>query len=143
MQLRIKDSFSILLLVADVIQIFGERLKLPRIAVVPEAYLCPRLILNLPAQRDSDNLSVNQTTNREVAQELLQFDQAFSRILQAVWEADLVQGLVRVSKVDVTDAYHRSTVKPAQVGEFSYVIPSSPGDEGKLSASTWSCQWGK
>ena len=33
-------------------------------------------------------------------------------------------------KLDVTDAYHRGTVKPAQVGAFAYVIPSAPGDEG-------------
>ena len=52
------------------------------------------------------------------------------RILQAVWEADPLQGPVRVSKLDVTDAYHRITIKPAQVGVFAYVIPSTPGDEG-------------
>ena len=44
-------------------------------------------------------------------------------------EADPVQDPVRVSKLDVTDAYHCSTVKTAQVGEFVYVIPSAPGDE--------------
>ena len=32
---RIKDGFSILLLTADVIPLFGERLKLSRIAAVP------------------------------------------------------------------------------------------------------------
>ena len=47
-----------------------------------------------------------------------------------VWERDPIQGPVRVSKLDVTDAYHRGTVKPAQVGTFAYVIPSAPGDEG-------------
>ena len=35
-----------------------------------------------------------------------------------------------MSKLDVTGAYHRGTVKPAQVGAFAYVIPSAPGDEG-------------
>ena len=44
--------------------------------------------------------------------ESLQFGRAFPRILQAVWEADLVQGLVRVPNLDVTDTYHHSTVKP-------------------------------
>ena len=43
---------------------------------------------------------------------------------------DPIQGPVRVSKLDVTDAYHRGTVKPAQVGAFAYVIPSAPGDKG-------------
>ena len=32
--------------------------------------------------------------------------------------------------LDVTDEYHRGTVKPAHVGAFAYVIPSEPGDEG-------------
>ena len=83
-------------------------------------------------QPDSDTPSVNDTTDREAAPELLQFGWAFPRILQAVWEADPVQGPVRVSKLDVTDAYHRDTIKPSQVGAFSYVIPSEPGDEGTI-----------
>ena len=76
--------------------------------------------------------SVNETTSREAAPEFLQFGLAFPRILQAVWEADPIQGPVRVSKLDVTDAYHRCTVNLAQVGVFVYVIPSAPGDEGKI-----------
>ena len=61
---------------------------------------------------------------------MLQFGRAFPRILQTVWEADPVQGPVRVSKLDITDVYNRGTVKQAQVGVFAYVIPSSPGEEG-------------
>ena len=61
---------------------------------------------------------------------MLQFGWAFPCILQALWEADPVQGPVRVSKLDVTYAYHRGTVNPAQVGAFVYVNPSAPGDEG-------------
>ena len=85
---------------------------------MPHAHCCPRLILNLSAQPDSDTPSVNETTNRESAPELLQFGRTFPRILQAVWEADPVQGPVRVSKLDVTDAYHRGTVNLAQVYAF-------------------------
>ena len=44
---------------------------------------------------------------------------------------DLAQGPVRVSKLDVIDAYHHGTVKPAQVGAFVYIILSEPGEEGK------------
>ena len=97
---------------------------------MPQAHCRPLLIVNLSTQPDSNTLSVNENTDREAAPESLQFGQAFPRILQAVWEADPVQGLVRVSKLDVTDAYHRGTVKPAQVGAVAYVIPSAPGDEG-------------
>ena len=66
----------------------------------------------------------------EAAPESLQFGRAFPCTLQAVWEADQVQGPVQVSKLDVTDAYHRGTFNPAQVGVFAYVIPSAPGYEG-------------
>ena len=109
-----------------------ERLNLSRIAAVPQAHHRPRLILNLPAQPDSDTPSVNEPTNLEAAPELLQFGLAFPRILQALWEADPVQCPIRVSKLDVADAYHHGAVKPAQVGVFAYVIPSAPGDEGKI-----------
>ena len=76
------------------------------------------------------NRSVNETTDREAAPESLQFGRAFPRILQAVWEANPIQRLVRVYKRDVTNVCHRGTVKPAQVGAFAYVIPSAPGEEG-------------
>ena len=109
LQRKIKDGFSILLPAADAMRQCGEKLKLYCIATVPQAYRHPRLILNLLAQPDSNTLSVNETTDREAALESLQFGRSFPRILQAVWEADLVQGPVRVSKLDVTDAYHRGT----------------------------------
>ena len=80
---------------------------------MPQAHRRPHLILNLLAQMDSDTPSVNETTDREAAPESLQFSWAFPCILQVVWEADPFQGPVRVSKLDVTDAYHRGTVKPA------------------------------
>ena len=102
-------------------QLFGEKLKLSRIVTVPQAHRRPRLVLNLSAQPDSNTLSVTETTDRDSAPESLQFGPAFPRIIQAVWDADPVQGPVRVSKLDVTDAYHRGTVKPAQVGAFAYV----------------------
>ena len=124
---RIKYGFSILLPVADSIQLFGERLKPSHIAVVPQAHRCPRLILDLLEQLDSDTLSVNETTDREAAPDSLHFSRALPRKLKTVWEAYPVQGPVRVSKLDVTDAYHRGTVKPAQVGAFAYVIPLAPG----------------
>ena len=66
---------------------------------------------------------------RESAIESMQFWRAFPRILQAIWEADLVQGPVRVSKLDVTDSYHRSTLRPAHVGAFAYVVPAAAKED--------------
>ena len=100
---RIKDGLSILLPAADAMRLFGDKLKLSRIAAVPQAHRRPRLILNLSAQPDLNTLSVNETTDREAAPESLQFGQAFPLILQAVWEADPVQGPFQVSKLDVTE----------------------------------------
>ena len=45
----------------------------------------------------------------------MQFGRAFPRILQEIWEADLVKGPVQLSKMDVTDAYHHDTLRLAQV----------------------------
>ena len=106
------DGLNILLPAADTIRLFGEKLKLSHISVVPQAHYRPRLILNLLAQLDSDTPIVNKTTGREAAPELLKFGRAFPRILQAIWEADLVQGPVRVSNMEVTDAYHCNNLKP-------------------------------
>ena len=38
------------------------------------------------------------------------------------------EGPVRASKIDVTDVYHRGTLKPSQVGVFTYVVPSVPDE---------------
>ena len=59
----------------------------------------------------------------------MQFGREFPRILQEIWEVDPVEGPIRVSKLDLTDAYHRGTLKPSQVGSFAYVIPSVPEDD--------------
>ena len=59
----------------------------------------------------------------------MKFGCAFSRILQAIWEAYSVQGPVQVSKLDMTDAYHRGTLRPAWVGAFAYVILAASEDD--------------
>ena len=130
MQLRIKDGFSILIPASDTIILFGEKLKLSCIATVTQAHRCPRLILNLSDQLDANTPGVNNSTDRKVAPDSLQFGRAFPHILQEVWDTDLVQDPIWVSKLDITDAYHRGTVKPLQVGAFVYVISLSPGEEG-------------
>ena len=124
-----KDGFSILLLVADAIRLFGEKLKLSLIVAVHQIHCRLRLILNLSSQPYANTPSVNKLTNREAAPESLQFRRSFPRILQAVLEAEPVQGMVQMFKLGVTYAYHCGTVNPLQVGAFTYVILSAPGDE--------------
>ena len=90
MQWRVQGGFSILLPATDMVRIFGEYLKLSRIAAVRWAHFQPCLILDLSEKPDKVTPSVNKTTGREVAPELMQFGQAFFYILQAIWEADPV-----------------------------------------------------
>ena len=109
---------------------FGEKLNLSHIAAVLQTHRQLRLILILSAAPGKETPSVKDTTDSEIAPESMQFGRAFLRILQAIWEADTEKGPVRVSKLDVADAYHRGILKPSQVGAFAYVVPSVPeGDD--------------
>ena len=110
-------------------KLFGEKLKLYHIAAVPQAERWTRLILNLSAPLDKETHSVNGATDRKISQESMQFGRALPRILQAIWEVDPEEGPVRVSRLDVTDAYHRGTLKLSQVGAFTYVVPLIPDDD--------------
>ena len=107
----------------NAVQLFRENLKISRIAAVPQAKRRHCLILNLSATPDKENTSFNDTTDMEIALESMKFGRSFPRILQVISEADLEGGPVRVSKLDVTDAYHRGILQPSQVGAFSYVVP--------------------
>ena len=109
---RVRDRFSILLPAADAVRVFGENLKSYQIEVVPQEHRRPQIIMKLFPQPDKGMASVNETTVRESAPEYMQFGRAFPRILQEIWEADQVQGPVRLSKLDVTYAYHRGTLWP-------------------------------
>ena len=103
---------------------FGDNLKLSHIVAVPQEHLRARLILNLSSHPGEGTPSVDKTRDRDVDPESLQFGCAFLRILQVVWEADSDKVPVRMSNLDMTDAYHRGTLRPSQVGDFTYIIPS-------------------
>ena len=75
---------------------FGEKLKISRTAAVPWYQRCTRLVLNLSVPPDKEIPSVNDTMDREIAPESAQFGKTFPRTLQAIWEADPEEGLVRV-----------------------------------------------
>ena len=121
-QRSLQDGFSISLSTADMVRMFGEKIKFSCITEVPQAHHQPRLILNLLEKPDEGTPSVNNNTKREVSPEYMQFGQNLPRILQAIWEADLDKGLTWVSKLDVTDTYHRGTLRPYQLGPFAYII---------------------
>ena len=87
------------------------------------------LILNLSAVPDKETPSVNDTTDGEIAPESMQFGRAFQCILQVIWEADTEEGPVRLSKLYVTEAYHRGSLKPSQVVAFAYIVPLVSDDD--------------
>ena len=106
MHQRLNGHFNIFLPVADVVRIFGERLNLSCIAAVPQGQPEPCLIFNILEQTDTCIPSVNETTDIEIAPELMQLMNAFPCNLQMIWDADPSKGPVQASKLDVTDVYH-------------------------------------
>ena len=52
----------------------------------------------------------NNNMDSEVAPESVKFECASTRILQAIWEADLEKGPFCVYKLDLTDAYYQVLV---------------------------------
>ena len=58
----------------------------------------------------------------------MQFGSCLPRILQQIWEDDPQNGPVYILKWDISDAFHRCVLRPADVGAFSYVVPPLPSD---------------
>ena len=63
MKRRVNDGFSILVPAAGKVRIFGERLKLFCIPVVPQGQRQPLFILNIMAQPDKGTHIINATTD--------------------------------------------------------------------------------
>ena len=113
---RVHYGFKILLPAADMAKIFSENLNISRITKVPKVQHQLHLTINLLKEKDKGTPSANNTIDREVSPELMQFGKAFPSILKAIWEADPAKGLVRVSELDLIDAYHCGTLWESQVG---------------------------
>ena len=64
MQWRLQYGFSILFPVEEAVWVFGENLKITRIAAVPHAHRQLCLILNLSEKTGEGTPIVNDTTDR-------------------------------------------------------------------------------
>ena len=84
MQRMVHDGFRTLFPVEYGVLVFRENLKISRIVAVPQANLQLRLILNLLSQPDKVTPSINDTTDRDIEPESMQFGQAFPYILHAI-----------------------------------------------------------
>ena len=74
---RVQDGFITLLPAADKVHMLGDKTKLSRIVAVPQVYRQTPLIVNLLEKTDEGTPSVTETTEREIALELLQFGRYF------------------------------------------------------------------
>ena len=81
------DGFRILHLVSGVVRLFGYKLKLSRIVMVPQESHRLRLIINLSEKPNEGTPIFNNTADREFAPESMQFGLAFPPILQSIWKA--------------------------------------------------------
>ena len=59
----------------------------------------------------------------------MKFGRTFPLIMQSIWEAVLVQVPVLTKNMDGVDAYLWVTLRPSQVGAFSYIILLVDKDE--------------
>ena len=85
MRQHVRYGFSIILTAAEMVRLFGEKLKLSRIMADPQEPHRMHLKLNLLAQPDEGKTSVNDTMDREVIPESMQFGISFPHILQEIW----------------------------------------------------------
>ena len=116
--------------------LFGWRLRISRLASVPQANRKDRLICestapppsgdyHLPPSREYTP-AVNVFTDMSMAPQAMQFGPCLPCILQQIWEADPQDGPVYLSKWDISDAFHRCVLLPVDVGAFSYFVPPLP-----------------
>ena len=106
MRQRVQDGFIIFFSLAYEVRLFRENLKLYRITDIPQDHHRPHLILNLSTNSYEGTPNINDTTDREVAPESMESGRSYPYLLQYIWEVDPAQGMVRMPKLDVTDAYH-------------------------------------
>ena len=106
MRQRVQDGFIIFFSLAYEVRLFRENLKLYRITDIPQDHHRPHLILNLSTNSYEGTPNINDTTDREVAPESMEYGRSYPYLLQYIWEVDPAQGMVRMPKLDVTDAYH-------------------------------------
>ena len=58
----------------------------------------------------------------------MQFGPCLPRLLQQIWEDDPQDGPVYLSKWDISDAFHRCVLRPADFGAFSYLLMPLPSN---------------
>ena len=124
-----QDSFSILFPPAYAVLASSDKINMFSVTVAPQEHIWPRLIINLYVNNDKVTHIVNGKIDREITLESIQFRRALPCILQAICEADPAQGTVKISKMDMMDAYKKSTLQQSYIGAYEYKIPSTTDEK--------------
>ena len=115
MRKRMRNGFSTLLPAEDAVWVFRYKLDMSQISALPQEHHWKHLIINLSVKPNQITPTFNETMDMEVAPDSINFGHSFPHILQSIWEVDPDQSLVRVSTLDLTDAYHRGTLRTSQL----------------------------
>ena len=129
---RAQRGFRIILLVDVALLVFGDRICISRLASVDKANRKPRLIYNSYVAPDDVTPVVNASADKFTAPNAIHFGAYLSRFLQKIWEADPSDGPVWLSEWEISDAFHRCLLRPADIGAFTYVVPPLPMDTSNL-----------
>ena len=142
---RVSLGFSLLLTADNTLRVFGIYLRISRLARVPQNNRRNRLIYDstapppggdclLPPQNRHKfpdlppTPPVNASDDTSSAPYSMQFGACLPCLLQNIWEADPENGLVLLSKWDISDGFHFFLLQPEDVGAFTYFVSPIPGD---------------
>ena len=112
--------------------VFGDLIRISRLTSVDQANINTRLIYNSPAAPDYVTPAVNTSTNKYTAPNSMQFGACLPWFLKKIWEADTSDGLVWISKWYISDAFHQCLLRPADISDFTYIVPPLPTDTSTL-----------
>ena len=129
---RLQRGFSIIFPVEMVLLVFGDRICISRLASVDQANIKPRLICNYSAAPDDVNPTVNMPTKESTSPNAMQFGTCLPRFLQKIWGDYSSDVPMWISKWDISDAFHRCLLRPADIGAFTYIVPPLPSDISTL-----------
>ena len=89
---------------------------------VPQREHHPRIIV------DYSFSIVNQEADRGAPSEAMQFGRALNRVLHRIATADLAEGPVYLSKLDLSDCFYRVPLRDSDIPMLGVAFPVAPGE---------------
>ena len=80
-----QHGFSIVLPLDVALLVFGDRIRISRLAYVDQANRKPRLICNSLVAPDNVTPAINASTNKYFAPDAMQFGACLPRFMQNIW----------------------------------------------------------